>query len=216
MKTFKNIVDFMDNGDIIVKGKKVNTFDKCVDDIVNKVYKENKYIAYVFNTNFTFFVKLVDKQTFTANPHAFMYEEANGGVTKYGFSFRITSPYIPFLLSLPDLIPPVSQADISAILFDYVEKYHYRNLGGFAEWLISGNIDDLINPCRKKKHDAWVLIEGKRYKVPIEIKSSIQGIKPENVDKYKDYLLPYWSNKEGVKYVRESYSKSNEYIHYDV
>lgn len=216
MKTFKGIVNFFDNGDIEVNNKIVNTFNKCVDDIVNKVYKENRYIAYVFNTNFTFFVKLVDKQTFLSKPHAFMYEECNGGCTKYGYSFRITSPYLPFLLSLPDLVPPISQADISTILFEYVEKYKFRNLGGFAEWLISGNIEDLINPCRRKKHDAWVLIEGKRYKVPIEIKSSICGIKPTLQDKFHQYLLPYWNNKEGVKYMRESYSKSNEYIHYDI
>lgn len=216
MKNFKDIVKFLDNGDITVYGKKVNTFDKCVNDVVNITFKENKYIIYVFNVNFIFYVKIVDKKTFVSNPHAFMYEETNGGCTKYGFSFRITSPYIPFLLSLPDLVPPISQIDISSILKEYVELYHYKNLGGVAEFLVSGNIEDLVNPCRRKKYDAWIILDGKRYKVPVEIKSSIQGIKPENVDKYKDYLLPYWSNKEGVKYVRESYSKSNEYIHYDI
>lgn len=216
MKNFKDVVKFLDNGDIIAYGKKVNTFDKCVNDIVNQIFRDNKYIVYVFNVNFIFYVKYVDKKTFLSNPNAFMYPECNGGCTKYGFSFRITSPHIPFLLSLPDLIPPISQADISATLKEYVETYKYKNLGGVAEWLVSGKIDDLINPCRRKKHDAWVIIEGKRRKVAVEIKSSIYGVKPENKDKYKEYLLPYWSNKEGVKYVRESYSKSNEYIHYDI
>jgi hypothetical protein len=187
-----------------VDGKKVGDIEKIKPLIIDKLFEKRQKLCLVFNYKLNIYFKKVGKKEFAENFETLVTVSENA--SEILITFRFTSKMWAVLSSFEDLIPPIPQEDISSWLWENQPVYMQYELGGLAEYCISGNIADFINPCRKKRHDVWY------ENICYEVKSSFCGFKPEKQEKNSRYNLWLWDVKEhNIKAMRESYSHANAF-----
>lgn len=193
-----------DGVNFFVNGKKVANIEDLKPLIINKLFEKRQKLCLVFNYGLLFYFKKVSKKEFSDNFNTLVTVSENAN--EILITFRFSSKMWAVLSSFEDLIPPIPQEEISSWLLENQPTYCQYELGGLAEYSISGNIQDFINPCRKKRHDVWK--DGICY----EVKSSFAGFKPDKQELNHKYNLWLWDVKEhNIKAMRESYSHANAF-----
>lgn len=187
-----------------VGSKKVADIEEIKEKIIEKLFEKRQKLCLTFNYKLTFYFKKVSRKEFEENFDTLVTVSENS--SEILITFRFSNKMWGILSSFEDLIEPIPQLEVSEWLLKNQSTYCQYELGGFAEYCLSGNIADFINPCRKKRHDVWV--NGVCY----EVKSSYAGFKPEKQEENSRYNLWLWDVKShNLKAMRESYSHANAF-----
>lgn len=194
---------------VFYKGKKrLCSLDEIKVDIIENIFSKKQGLILCYNKNELLYFKRVYKRDFERDFESLIYIKEHSN--SIDIAFRLTTESYKVLQGYSDIIPPISQRDISEWLYKNQPNYKVHQLGGFCEYCLSGNINDFVNPTRKKAHDVW--IDGKCF----EVKSSLCGFKLEK-QANNPLNLWLWDVKEHrLKAMRESYSISNGYYKIEV
>lgn len=194
---------------VFYKGKKrICSIEDIKTDIINAVFEKKQGLILCYNRDEMLFFKRVYKRDFIRDFDFLIYIKEHAH--DIDVAFRLTTESYKVLKDYEDIIPPIPQRDVSKWLYENQPIYRVHQLGGFCEYCLSGNIEDFINPNRKKAHDVW--INGQCF----EVKSSLCGFK---VEKQANNPLNLWlwdAKNHCLKGMRESYSISNGFYKIDV
>lgn len=197
-----------ENG-VFYKGKKrICSLNEIKEDIIESIFDKKQGLILCYNKNELLYFKRVYKKDFERDFESLVYIKEHAH--DIDIAFRLTTESYRVLMGYPDIIPPISQRDISKWLYENQPIYKVPQLGGFCEYCLSGNINDFVNPNRKKAHDVW--IGGQCF----EVKSSLCGFK---LEKQANNPLNLWLwdvKSHQIKAMRESYSISNGFYKIEV
>lgn len=207
----------------LTNGKHLN-FEQVIQDFFNVTNTEEK-IVLSYNRCGIIKYKAATRTDFKLCPELLYFNGNSSASYGFEFGFRFTSKVADFLDSLPDVLDKdghkleIPEVEFVKIANDLKNNYNKScNLGNIAEYVISGNIKDITEPTRKKKHDVYIYVMGKngelcKSRKAAECKASYAGQKGQALA--TDLLI--WDKKAGQfkMGLSSGYKKSNGAVKYD-